>query len=106
MEVKKEGENLIITLPIDLRPAASGKFRVATSGGVQRTSIEIEGHPVHVSANAFIYKESPRVQWKLLLPGYCEKEEPKPPSLRTARSRGSASNDRDKQGPAKKKEEK
>jgi hypothetical protein len=58
MKAQRKAGNLSIELPlITPRPSASGKsLIVATSRGVKRTSIKIQGKPVHVVANAFIYE--------------------------------------------------
>jgi hypothetical protein len=60
MEVKLEDEKLFITLPRINPPtlSQSGKsYLIATTGGVKRTPLLVEGAPVHVVATAFIYRD-------------------------------------------------
>jgi hypothetical protein len=77
MDVTKKDGNLIIVLPLGLpRPSRSRKTWVlASSRGAQQTSVEIDGHLVHVVAKAFINKESPRIKWGNLL-SLAAKEKP------------------------------
>lgn len=59
MTVKKDGNNLVITLPMFTpKPPGEGKkmTMVASSGGFMPTTIEIEGHVVKVSAMAGFVK--------------------------------------------------
>jgi hypothetical protein len=63
MEAKIQGGMLVVRVPLVKPPtlSKSGKTRlVATSHGAQRTSIEIEGKPVHIVLNGFIHIEPPR----------------------------------------------
>jgi hypothetical protein len=57
MEVKIRKGNLIIILPLEKpRPSASGKtMLVASSRGVRRTAIRLDGELLSVVANAFFY---------------------------------------------------
>ena len=56
MQVKIRKDNLIITLPVEEpRLSASGKTRViASTRGVRKTTIRVDGKIVSVVANAFI----------------------------------------------------
>lgn len=57
MEVKIEGSNLVIRIPIisPARMSGSGKTRlVATSSGNKPTTVIVEGKPVTVGVNAYI----------------------------------------------------
>ena len=59
MDVKIEGNNLIITIPIEkpLQPSSSGKtLVVASSHGNMVTSVHVAGKPVIVGVNAYIKK--------------------------------------------------
>ncbi len=71
MELKLEDDKLFITLPRIVPPtlSRSGKsYLIATTGGVKRTRLEIEGAPVHVVATAFIYGDwVPPVKWVPLI---------------------------------------
>jgi hypothetical protein len=72
MEVKAEDGKLIITLPRFDPPTRSGSgksFVVATTGGVKRSSLMVDGFPVQVVASAFFYDNGgqPPVQWVPLL---------------------------------------
>jgi hypothetical protein len=71
MKARIEGEMLVVRVPLVTPPtlSKSGKTRlVATSHGVQRTSIKVEGKPIHVVMNAFIHAETPpRVRWQNVL---------------------------------------
>jgi hypothetical protein len=71
MEVKLEDDKLFITLPRILPPtlSRSGKsYLIATTGGIKRTRLEIEGAPVHVVATAFFYGDwVPPVKWVPLI---------------------------------------
>jgi hypothetical protein len=60
MEVKLEDNKLFITLPRIVPPALSrsGKsYLIATTGGVKRTPLLVDGAPVHVVATVFIYED-------------------------------------------------
>ena len=61
MKVRREDENLIITLPLkEPRPSRSGKtMLVATSRGPRRTKVRVQGKIVAVVANAFIDRDEP-----------------------------------------------
>lgn len=57
IEVKKDGEFLVIRIPINaaLPPSKSGKSReVASTHGNMTTSLVIEGKPVILGLNAYI----------------------------------------------------
>jgi hypothetical protein len=58
LQVKIEDGKLLIALPQIDPPnlSRSGKsYLVATTGGVRRTRLLVEGLPVHVVATAFVY---------------------------------------------------
>jgi hypothetical protein len=69
-QVKAEDGKLIITLALFDKPtrSSSGKsLLVATSSGVKRTTLLVNGSPVHVVASAFIYEDTgPPVKWEPL----------------------------------------
>jgi hypothetical protein len=69
-QVKAEEGKLIITLALFDKPtrSSSGKsLLVATSSGVKRTTLSVNGSPVHVVASAFIYEDTgPPVKWQPL----------------------------------------
>jgi hypothetical protein len=71
MKAKIEGDMLVVQVPLVKPPtlSKSGKTRlVATSHGVQRISVKVEGKPIHVVMNAFIHAdETPRVRWQNVL---------------------------------------
>jgi len=53
-----EGEYLVIRVPLNAKPtpSATGKtLVVASSHGNKQTEVEIEGKPVFVGVNAYIY---------------------------------------------------
>lgn len=55
--IKKESghEFLVVELPIQKRPSASGKTTVvASTNGNQPTSITVDGKPVIIGLNAYI----------------------------------------------------
>lgn len=56
MTAKIEGNNLVITLPMQSpRPSASGKtLVVASSGGNMATTASVNGKPVTIGVNAYI----------------------------------------------------
>ena len=80
-QVKAEDGKLIITLALFDKPtrSSSGKsLLVATSSGVKRTTLSVNGSPVHVVASAFIYEDTgPPVKWQPLfeLPKQDDEEE-------------------------------
>jgi len=55
-ELSADKKNLVITLPMEKpRASSSGKtLIVASSGGNQATTVQIDGKPVKVGVNAFI----------------------------------------------------
>jgi hypothetical protein len=58
LDVRSEDERLVINLPRFDTPtrSRSGKsFLIATTGGVKRTSLVVDGSPVYVVASAFFY---------------------------------------------------
>ena len=57
MKVEKKGNELVITIPLkNPKPSSTGKtLIVCTSGGVQALPIEVDGQPIHVVLNGFIY---------------------------------------------------
>ena len=61
MQTKIEKGQLVITLPLQTpTPSASGKtLIVASSRGVKRSAVKLEGKELCVVANAFIYPSSP-----------------------------------------------
>lgn len=66
MDVKREGEYLVIRLPIFDPPTTSRSGRsllVGTTAGVHRTTVMINDEPVRIVANAFIYGEPP-IRWE------------------------------------------
>ena len=71
MELKLEDDKLFITLPRIIPPtlSRSGKsYLIATTGGVKRTPLLVDGAPVHVVATAFIYGDwVPPVRWVPLI---------------------------------------
>jgi hypothetical protein len=53
-----EGEYLVIRVPLNSKPVLSGSGKtlvVASSHGNKQTQLEIQGKPVHVGVNAYIY---------------------------------------------------
>jgi hypothetical protein len=58
MKVELQDGNLIFTLPLESpTPSASGKTHVvASSRGVQKSELEIDGRPMHWNLNAFVYQ--------------------------------------------------
>jgi hypothetical protein len=74
MRLKLEDGKLLIMLPQISPPhrSRSGKsYLVATSGGVKRTRLLVEGLPVYVTATAFVYgygePAEPPVRWLPLI---------------------------------------
>jgi hypothetical protein len=71
MELKLEDGKLVITLPRIDPPTLSRSrksYLIATTGGVKRTPLLVEGAPVYVVATAFIYGDwVPPVKWVPLL---------------------------------------
>jgi hypothetical protein len=69
-QVKAEDGKLIITLALFDTPtrSSSGKsLLVATSSGIKRATLLVNGSPVHVVASAFIYEDiGPPVKWEPL----------------------------------------
>jgi hypothetical protein len=59
MKAKLQGKKLVIELPLQTpKPSASGKTMVvATSHGVQRSGVKVDGKTVCVTVNAFCYPE-------------------------------------------------
>jgi len=59
VELNKDKTALIITIPLQQpRPSASGKtLVVATSGGNKRCEVLVEGKPVTIGLNAYVYKD-------------------------------------------------
>jgi len=57
--VTVENGNLIIRIPLqDPKPSKTGKtLLVASTGGFQKTTAEVDGKPVTVGVNAFIPRE-------------------------------------------------
>ena len=62
METKIESGKLIISIPIEPpRPSASGKtLVVASSRGNKETQVAIDGKPVYLSLNAYVYAKAKR----------------------------------------------
>jgi hypothetical protein len=59
VKVDIRNKKLVISIPLEKpRPSKSAKtFVVASTGGVKHTDVEIEGCPVYINVNAFIYPE-------------------------------------------------
>ena len=59
MKVEKKGSTLVITIDLQTpKASASGKtLVVASSGGNQRTTVEVDGKAVTVGVNAYIPKD-------------------------------------------------
>jgi hypothetical protein len=57
MKAKLQGKNLVIELPLQTpRPSTSGKTEVvASSHGVRRSAVKVNGKTVYVAASAFFY---------------------------------------------------
>ena len=57
MKAEIVGKNLVITVPLsDPTPSASGKtLVVASSHGNKETEAQVQGQPVFVGVNAYIY---------------------------------------------------
>jgi len=57
--VTVESGNLVIRIPLqDPKPSKTGKtLLVASTGGFQKTTAEVDGKPVTVGVNAFIPRE-------------------------------------------------
>ena len=57
MKVEVQGKNLVITIPLtEPTPSASGKtLVVASSHGNKETEAQVQGQPVFVGVNAYIY---------------------------------------------------
>jgi hypothetical protein len=59
MEIRIEGNNLVIAIPMEkpLKPSSSGKtLVVASTHGNIVTNVQVEGKPVIVGVNAYIKK--------------------------------------------------
>lgn len=55
IEVKIENNRLVISLPIEKHPSATGKTTViASTHGNQPTTAQMDGKPVYVGVNAYI----------------------------------------------------
>lgn len=57
MQVEIKGENLVISIPLakPYSPSKSGKTRiVATSAGIVKTNVMVEGRALSIGLNAFI----------------------------------------------------
>lgn len=59
MEATIEGNELVIRIPLQApAPSASGKtLVVASSRGNTRTTAEVNGKPITVGLNAYIYRD-------------------------------------------------
>jgi hypothetical protein len=59
MKTKRAGKRLVIELPLqEPRPSASGRtLLVATTHGLRRSSLSVDGKAVWVTANAFYYPD-------------------------------------------------
>jgi len=58
MHAELKDGNLILTIPVESnpRPSATGKtLVVASSHGNQPTAVTVQGKPVYVGLNAYIY---------------------------------------------------
>ncbi len=52
-------DKLIIELPVNKppKPSSTGKtLVVASTHGTKRTTVEIDGKPLYIAANAFVFK--------------------------------------------------
>ncbi|MBN2082269.1 hypothetical protein JW859_08690 [bacterium] len=60
MHVKIEDNELVIRIELqEPRPSSSGKtLIVASTGGNQRTNVEIDGQSVFIGLNAYIKKQA------------------------------------------------
>jgi hypothetical protein len=58
MEVKKNGNKLVITIALEKpKPSKSGKsLVVCSSHGVQQVAVEVDGKPLYVVVNGFIFQ--------------------------------------------------
>ena len=62
MKAKRKGKELVITIPLleTPKPSKSGKTLVVfSSRGVRPLSVEINGKPIYVALNGFIYPDAP-----------------------------------------------
>jgi hypothetical protein len=69
LKVWIKGENLVVELPMNVPPVRSWSGKslvVATTGGVKRVPLEVDGRPLRIIVNAFIYDELP-VKYQNLL---------------------------------------
>jgi hypothetical protein len=60
MTVEIKNGSLIITMPINKKPkeSSSGKtLIVASSGGNKETEVKVEGKPLFVGVNAYVFPE-------------------------------------------------
>jgi hypothetical protein len=57
VKARIEGKNLVVELPMKKpRPSASGKTMiVASSRGVRRCAVKVEGEALYLSLNAFFF---------------------------------------------------
>jgi hypothetical protein len=70
MEAETENGRLIITLPLqEPTPSKSGQvLLVASSRGVWKSPLKVEGKVVHINVNAFVYPEDLGIGQKLKRP--------------------------------------
>jgi hypothetical protein len=62
MKAERKGNELVITIPLLERPkpSKSGKsLLVCTSGGVRPLAIKVNGRPIQMVVNGFIYPDAP-----------------------------------------------
>jgi hypothetical protein len=59
MKAEIDGKDLVITIVLEKpRPSKSGKtLVVCSSRGVRTLSVKVNGHPIHIVLNGFIYPE-------------------------------------------------
>jgi hypothetical protein len=58
VQATQEGDTLVLRLPMNATPtpSATGKtLVVASSRGAQETELLVNGQPVHVNVNAYVY---------------------------------------------------
>jgi hypothetical protein len=62
MKAEMKGKDLVITIPLLKKPKPSSTSKtliVCTSGGVKALPIEVDGQPIHMNLNGFIYPPTP-----------------------------------------------
>jgi hypothetical protein len=58
MKAEMKGKDLVITIPLEKpKPSKSGKsLVVCSSHGVQQVAVEVDGKPLYVVVNGFIFQ--------------------------------------------------